>query len=169
MGDGFISTNAAEIAALLRTNERATAAALKAEAAQLKANIMTDYRSTTSTWRHHVGFEALVDQRDDGSFDLIVGTDDTVYGYVDAGTAAHIIVPKYAKALRFRGGPYRAKTTPGVIGSKGGGPSGAFIHRMIVHHPGTKARRFTKMIFDKHRALSLRRLADRLRAAWGGA
>jgi hypothetical protein len=168
MADGLITTNAAEIVALLRANEKATTAALKAEAVQLKADLLTDYRKTTSTWSHSVSFDALADVREDGSFDVMVGTDDTIYGYVDQGTRAHTIVPKGpGYPLRFQRG-YRAKTVAGVIGSKGGGKFGAETRAWSVRHPGTKARRFTQMIFDKHRAASLRRLADRLRAAWGG-
>jgi hypothetical protein len=168
VSNGFISTNAAEIAALLRANEKATAAALRGEAKQLKADILSDYRKTTGSWSHSVQFETMVDEREDGSFDLMVGTDDAVYGYVDRGTRAHIIVPKGpGYPLRFQSG-YRAKTTAGVIGSHGGGKFGPFRRAWMVRHPGTKARRFTQMIFDKHKALSLRRIADRLRAAWGG-
>lgn len=168
MADGLISTNAAEIAALLRANEKATTVALKAEAAQLKADLLADYRKTTATWSHNVTFDTLADVRDDGSFEVMVGTDDAVYGYVDQGTRAHTIVPKGpGYPLRFQRG-YRAKTVAGVIGSKSGGKFGSETRAWSVRHPGSKARRFTQMIFDKHKALSLRRLADRLRAAWGG-
>jgi hypothetical protein len=163
----IISTNAAEIIDLLKSNERATAEVLRGEAGILKADILADYRRTVSTWKHSVSFEALVDTQADGSFDLIVGTDDRIYGYVDQGTRPHIIRPKHAKALAFLSG-YRAKTAPGVIGATGGGGFGSRVFAQLVHHPGTKARKFTQTIFDKHKALSLRRIARKLAEAWQG-
>ena len=167
MSSAFIETNAAEIAELMRTKERDTANALKGEAALLKTDMLADYKRTTSSWSHRVTFEAMSDTQADGSFSVMVGTDDRIYGYVDLGTRPHIILPKRARVLAFQGG-YRAKTSPGVLGSSGGGKFGATIFARAVRHPGTKARGFTRMIFDKHKQLSLRRIARKLAEVWGG-
>jgi hypothetical protein len=61
------------------------------------------------------------------------------------GTKEHIILPKNAKRLRFQN-TYTAKTVPGVIGSRSGGPSGDTVFSNGVIHPGTEARNFTKII-----------------------
>ena len=170
MAGDLVTTNAAEIAALMQTATQNVTAALKGEADRLKRDILADYKRTTATWSHSVQFEAITDTAADGSFSLLVGTDDAVYGYVDAGTRAHIITPKRAKRLRFQwGGPgsYRPKTVAGVIGSTTGGASGPLVYRQLVHHPGTKARHFTRDIFEKRGAESMKRITERLRNLWG--
>ena len=168
MPEAFIHTNADELIEALRVKEKDMAAALKGEGEQVARDMQADYRRTTASWSHQVTFEKLVDTQADGSFSALVGTDDRIYGYVDQGTHGPYPIPKVAggKMLKFKGG-YRAKTTPGRIGSHGGGAFGAFKFRRQVMHPGIKPRRFTKMIFDKHKQLSLRRIARRLAEVWG--
>lgn len=68
-----------------------------------------------------------------------------IYEYVDKGTVAHIIRPRRARFLSFRGG-YRAKTSPGVITSRSGGATGKRVFAKVVHHPGTQARNFSVVI-----------------------
>lgn len=103
-----------------------------------------DFQYTTATWKEFVRFEIVKDRRGYRVF-----TKDDIYRFVDLGTRPHIIRAKRAKVLAFQGG-YAAKTRPGVIGSTGGGPSGGMQYAAEVHHPGTKARRFTKIIYAKH-------------------
>ena len=167
MPEAFIHTNAEEIAALMKAKEKEMAYALKGEGEQVARDMQADYKRTTATWSHQPTFEKIVDVQADGSFSALVGTDDRIYTYVDQGTSPHIITPKRpGYPLRFASG-YRAKTRPGVLGSSGGGPFGPDRFAMLVRHPGTKARNFTKMIFDKHRQLSLRRIVRRLQEVWG--
>jgi len=78
-----------------------------------------------------------------------VFTDNEIYGYVNDGTRPHPIFPKKAKALAFQWGgkgSYTPKTTPRVIGSRAGGPSGPTVYRPYVQHPGTKGRHFDEEI-----------------------
>lgn len=98
------------------------------------------YESCTATWDHQPTFEIV--EVADG---VIVGTDDPIFQYVDEGTDPHPIVAKPGKTLRFRGG-YSAKTTPGQLGSGGGGASGGVVYRQRVNHPGTQARNFTALV-----------------------
>lgn len=98
------------------------------------------YEQCTSTWERQPVFEAVVVS--DG---VIVGTDDPIFQYVDEGTAPHPILPKAGRVLRFRGG-YSAKTSPGQLGSGGGGASGGVVFTRRVNHPGTKARDFTALV-----------------------
>lgn len=101
---------------------------------------LADFKKTTATWDHTVDFEAVPVPTG-----YVIGTEDEVYGYVDAGTKPHIIAP-HGKALVFQGG-YTAKTAVRVIGSTSGGASGAvIIRRKAVRHPGTKARAFSETI-----------------------
>lgn len=71
-----------------------------------------------------------------------------IYEYVDKGTRPHIITPKRARFLSFRGG-YKAKTSPGVITSRSGGASGKRVFAKLVHHPGSEARDFSVIIQER--------------------
>lgn len=106
--------------------------------------VQEDFRKTTSSWQHKPAFS--VEKR---TGERIVSTNDEIYGYVDEGTRPHVIRPKRGKVLAFAGGAYRAKTSPRVIGSTGGGSSGATVFSRGVQHPGTKAREFEQAIGEK--------------------
>ena len=124
-------------------------AMLKA-AKQAGKEIEKDFKATTATWNHKVKFETAVSV--DPNVEVLVGTDDEIYGYVNYGTRPHPIFAKKGKALVFPwGGPgsYRAKTRPKVIGSSGGGATGPIVAFPYVQHPGTKAREFDKVIQKK--------------------
>jgi hypothetical protein len=123
-------------------------AAIQAEierAAKLVADgIRLDFELTVSKWSRRPKFETLL-QVGPASVEILVGTDNEIYRYVSEGTRPHVIVPKKAKALRFREG-YNAKTIPGVIPSQAGGAFGGVVYSQGVFHPGTKAREFEKLI-----------------------
>lgn len=68
-----------------------------------------------------------------------------IYGFVDLGTRPHIIKVRRARFLKFQSG-FTPKTLPGKMSSGKGGRSGGFVFRRQVHHPGSKARGFTKAI-----------------------
>jgi hypothetical protein len=107
--------------------------------------IKKDFEKTTKTWSNKPKFEALVSLKPPGPT-LLVGTNDEVYRFVDEGTEEHFIFPVNKKALAFPGGPYTAKTKPGVIDSFAGGPSGETKVRAWTWHPGTAPREFDKTI-----------------------
>lgn len=105
---------------------------------------LVDYKTTTATWSHKPGFtiEAPSDN------ERLVGTDDTIYGYVEGGTRPHVITAKAGGVLAFGPGA-KAKTRPRVIGSGGGSKGGATVFRPRVNHPGTDARDFSEVIAEK--------------------
>ncbi len=73
---------------------------------------------------------------------------------LDAGTRAHEIVPRNAQALAFVwGGPgsYQAKTTPGMLSSQAGGPTGEAVFFKRVWHPGTEPRAWIAQLADDAR------------------
>ena len=114
--------------------------------------LLADFEKTTETWEKGVEFEKIVDYRPKGP-EIFVGTDNEIYGYVNDGTRPHPIFPVRAKALAFQWGgkgSYTPKTTPRVIGSRAGGPSGPMVHRPYVQHPGTEGRHFDDEIEKKH-------------------
>lgn len=75
-------------------------------------------------------------RRDGTSARGLWGTNVPYARYHNDGTDPHDIVPRQAKALAWRGGPIFGPVARGV-GRKGG-----IIFARIVHHPGTKARKF---------------------------
>lgn len=105
---------------------------------------LRDMESTTRTWEHKPLFDVTITQNGK-DYSVTAGTDDRIYGYVDAGTRAHVIEPKRSRYLRFQSG-YRAKTRVGIIGSREGGPFGAQVFRARVYHPGFPGRKFTVKI-----------------------
>jgi hypothetical protein len=107
-----------------------------------KDGALKDFESTTSSWSTDVDFK--VKRQKDG---YLIGTDNKIWLFGDKGTKAHDIVATKI-ALRFPGG-FRAKTRPGFIGSSGGGAIGAPVFRKKIHHPGTKARGWSKLIAKK--------------------
>ena len=132
------------------------------------------YQRTTSTWSNRPQFESATDYTATTA-SVIVGTDNPIYGFVDKGTG--LWGPKRSKypirpkrpgyPLRFQSG-YRAKTTPGVIGSGGGGPFGPTVRAWEVMHPGIKTRGFTALIYREINAMMLRKIMDSLHKAIRG-
>ena len=125
-----------------------------------------DFEKTVKAWSRKPKFEKIVSV--DPDVEVLVGTDNKVYGYVNDGTRPHLIFPKKAKALSFRWGgkgSYRPKTKPRFIGSVPGGPTGPKVVRPYVQHPGTKAREFDKTIEKKWRSAFKRRMEKAMRSA----
>lgn len=121
------------------------------------------FEGTTETWETDVkftmrskvtGFEASIS----------VSTDNKIYGYVNEGTEPHIIRPKRAMRLAFQTG-YRAKTRPRSIVSGPGGSFGETAFAKVVHHPGTKAREFTKYVSVRYQDILPRAIQDAINRA----
>lgn len=118
-------------------------------------DVHADFKKTVATWSKKPKFTTF--QKGLRGFDLVleVGTDNTIYGYVNEGTEPHEIKPKRAKMLRFKS-RYRAKTTPGTVRSRQGGASGDDVFSQGVQHPGTEPRDFTGRI-EKRQGPKFRR------------
>lgn len=107
-----------------------------------------DFNVTTQTWGERPEF--AIDKVKDGR---AVYTTDPKYKFVNDGTKPHTIAPRNGKVLIFGGPGFKAKTTPGVIGSKAGKKGkGQIITPKPVQHPGTQARGFREAIAKKWRA-----------------
>lgn len=101
---------------------------------------LADFKTATSTWRNQPDFQVLIDKEY-----AIVGTDDEIFGYVDEGTKAHEIKPRYAKALRFNA-TFTPKTTPNKLKAGKGASGPPVVFSQGVQHPGNKPRNITKII-----------------------
>ena len=131
--------------------------------------IRDDFKATVRSWRTNVKFAKVGPRRLGGNLAVDVFTENKIYFYVEAGTKAHIIRPRSARVLRFQTG-YTAKTRPGVIGSRGGGPRGPFVTARSVRHPGTQPRNFSKVIAKRRQRnhVNLTRLAFNRSFRFGG-
>lgn len=111
--------------------------------------VKRDFESTVATWDDKPKFSLLTSVRKGSDIGFFVGTDDQVYKWVNDGTAEHII-PVGSAGFLAMPESYTAKTSPGVIGSSGGGESGdTSIVPVDVIHPGIQARAFDKVIAAK--------------------
>lgn len=117
---------------------------IKSALDKLAKDVKKTFEGTTSTWQTDVKFDTKVTMSGSNA-SIEVSTDNKIYGYVNEGTPAHIIRPRRARMLAFQTG-YRAKTRPRSIASGPGGASGPMAYANVVHHPGTKAREFTKYV-----------------------
>lgn len=110
--------------------------------------IVKTFEGTTSTWKTKVDFDLKVTVNGTEA-SIEVSTKNEIYGYVNEGTKPHIIRPKRVSRLRFQTG-YKAKTKPRSITSGSGGAFGPWVSAKVVHHPGTKAREFTKWVMVRY-------------------
>jgi hypothetical protein len=149
-----------------RFKDEAFTTAMWHEANKVADDMLLDFTYTTSSWEHDVKFENVT-QVTGAAVEVLVGTGDKIYGYVNDGTEPHTIWPRFGnKALRFQWGgkgSYKPKTVPRRISSGPGGPTGPMVHKAYVQHPGTTARQFDKTIEKKWR-LPFRRRMERAMA-----
>jgi hypothetical protein len=114
--------------------------------AQSKA-IKVDFDVTTQTWRNRPDFKI----ESPSDFVREISTDDDVYAMLNEGTRPHLIQPRNKRILLFYT-PFRSKTIPGQIRSRQGMIGKTKVVARIVHHPGTAARYWNKVIKDKWEA-----------------
>jgi hypothetical protein len=99
----------------------------------------------TETWDHKVSF-VIRFQAKGSSYVGVVYTSDKIYRYLNAGTRPHIIRARRAKRLAFFSGGFVAKTSPGSLNAGSGRRADSgFTRPMVVHHPGTVAREWTRV------------------------
>lgn len=76
-----------------------------------------------------------------------VTTNNVIYGYLDGGTKPHVIAPVRAKTLRFNSVGFISKTRPDTLNVRAGRKaSPPTRYPLKVHHPGMKARNYSKII-----------------------
>jgi len=118
-----------------------------------------DFEKTTATWQHKPTF--VIKEQPTG---FLVGTEDDIWNMLDTGTRAHLIIARRAKRLRFSPGG-TPKTRPGFVGSVSGSAGSGAVFPLVVHHPGTTARSWSKLIAAKYRVQLQRYISARIREA----
>lgn len=111
-----------------------------------------ELRAVIDEWKSELDFAVFPTRRRESIVYQVkgVGPDVQIFHYVDKGTRPHVIRPKKPGGrLAFQPG-YSPRTAPIAQFNVGTGlKSGDTIFRAEVHHPGTKAREFTKTILAK--------------------
>ena len=145
-------------------NDKAFYREFELEARKTAKDIKKDFEKTVSTWNNKPKFEMVI-AVGPKSIDILVGTDDEIYGYVDKGTEEHLITPKKSGGTLAFKSRYKPKTIPNLIGSRGGGSSGDTVFAKWVIHPGTKARNFSKTLQKKWEKIYKGRIEKALKRA----
>lgn len=140
-------------------NQAKINAVLQAEAEKIAADMELDLLVTTATWKRDVKFEHITEIKGEG-ITILVGTNDPIWDMLNKGTQPHVILPRNASVLHFKG-TYTAKTIPGVLTARPGGSSGKDIFSQGVIHPGTEARKWDQALEKKWR----KKLPDRVEKA----
>jgi len=138
----------------------------------VKKNIIKLYEETSETWEHKPKFYCVRRPRrltrNTLNVQMRFGTDDQVWNWLDQGTRPHAIYPKKVGGTLAFPSTYRAKTTPNRLRSSGGGSSGPTIFAKGVQHPGTKARRWSKLIASRGQAIVKREMEQAVFRARAG-
>lgn len=116
----------------------------QAGAEAVRKQALDDFKRTTATWKHKPKFISSI-EISDAKINILVGTSDKIYGYVDEGTKAHTIRARHKKGLIFLVGG-KPKTTPHVVQAFPGKRGTDWRNQPKVRHPGTKARKFSEDI-----------------------
>ncbi|HPC92820.1 MAG TPA: hypothetical protein P5282_05660 [Anaerolineaceae bacterium] len=95
-----------------------------------------NFQRGTRTWQDQPDFR--IEQL--GDADYVVGTDHQAYKFVSGGTRPHRITGNLAFQEN-----YAAKTTPGSMDARSGGPYGPSVYASTVEHPGVEARNFPEL------------------------
>jgi len=110
--------------------------------------IKVDFDVTTQTWQHRPSFKIA----SPSEYVREISTNDDVYAMLEVGTKPHVIRPKKPRGILRFTVPFRAKTVPNAIRSNKGSKGNTLVVARVVHHPGTKARNWSKVIAKKWNA-----------------
>lgn len=143
---------------------------LESAAKKAANDILLYFEHYVWNWEHKVKFKKLiaVERR---QVEILVGTDDKIFTYVDEGTAGKgrgrkYPIPKKPKKKGYLAFPSVSvpKTQPGQLVSGPGYKGGPTVFAKQVMHPGIKPRNFSKnvkKIWDKQLTKNLQQALDR--------
>ncbi len=111
--------------------------------------LVKSHNLVVADWKNKPEFQTRISVRPDKISMTVFpsGPNAGIYEIVDQGSPPHIIKPVRAKLLVFRTG-YKSKTLarPARTVSGGGKATGDVVFAKLVHHPGSEAREFSKVI-----------------------
>lgn len=136
-------------ARLLDLNNIARKAIEKALKDKVEPALIKSHNLVVADWKNKPTFETRTSVRPDKISMTVfpAGPNAGIYEIVDQGSPPHIIRPVKAKMLVFRT-DYKSKTLakPARTVAGGGKATGPLVFAKLVHHPGSEAREFSKVI-----------------------
>ncbi len=140
-------------------NQAAVQKAIQKANIAASKELLFDFEATAWSFRRKVKFQRLLDVTPFKT-EILVGTDDEIYGYLDVGTKRHFIAPKHKPALVWRSGARQTKTVVGrMVAGVGSPASGPLAFDAKGHFvKGIKARKFTVTLQKDWRPKYLRRM-----------
>ncbi len=136
-------------ALLLDLNNIARKAIEQALKEKVAPALIKSHNLVVADWKNKPTFETRIAVRPDKISVTVfpAGPNAGIYEIVDQGSPPHIIRPVSAKMLVFRTG-YKSKTLakPARTVAGGGKATGDVVFAKLVHHPGSGAREFSKVI-----------------------
>lgn len=118
---------------------------------QVAPALIKSHNLVVADWKNKPTFETRIAVRPDKISMTVfpAGPNAGIYEIVDQGSPPHIIRPVKAKMLAFRL-DYTSKTLakPARTVAGGGKSTGPLVFAKLVHHPGSEAREFSKVIAE---------------------
>lgn len=118
---------------------------------EVKPTLIKSHNLVVADWKNKPEFQArkFISAERIAVTVFPVGPNAQIYEYVDQGTEPHIIAAKNVPFLSFHTG-YVSKTLarPARTVSGGGATTGPRVYAKLVHHPGSEAREFSKVIAE---------------------
>lgn len=131
----------------LIAQDKALKEELQAVAEQYSIEVRGKHEAVVRDWTHRPPFKSsvYVSKRQVQAQVWPAGKNAKFYKWVDRGTKEHDILPKKFNYLKFQTG-YSTRTATAAKFNVGNGRKfGAWRSIRVVHHPGTKARRFSEI------------------------
>ena len=151
-----------------RLNDKAFIEEFEKAALAISKEVEKELLKPTKTWKTKVNFERLVSVGPT-SIDMLVATDNEIYGYLNDGTKGGYKIPKTlgGKRLAFiwgGKGSYYSKTQPNNFQTTGPGRATGTLRRPYqITHPGIKARNWSELTAKKFTKIYKRALEDALK------
>jgi len=150
-------------------DSEAMRAVLMARLDRIGKQIKKDFEDTTKHWKHKPVFEILSDLSGPGPF-VFVSTDDEIYRYVNEGTKPHEIwagayTGKSNKRVLAFPSAFTPKTKAKSLVTSAGHRGKVDTFVPMVHHPGTEAREFDRLIEEKRAKWYKRQMEEAMKEA----
>lgn len=139
-----ISTNAQQVSRQLNAKGNQMRLLMDRALREVGQQVTRDVKGITHSWDHPVETYIEIDTRG-GVYEMLAGTDDQIFNWLDRGVRGRFIKPVRRRALRFWSG-FRPKTSPGGMRSGAGGSFGMPVFSKGHWWPGIKPRRWTPKI-----------------------
>ena len=137
---------------------------------QVAKIIDSDFQDTIASWNTQPEFKTEETVKPVVIREFVY-TENEIYGWVSGGTGSfreggseYPIVAKNADTLAYPS-LFSPKTSPGWVGSQGGGKSGPMVFPKAVMHPGIEPRNFPLAIKEKREKWILRIMQEAMKRA----